>query len=230
MNSSTIWNNVSRFFTVTPTLDMFRPYLSAAQLPDTSVPLGTHYSISVNQKLKQKFRNVQLRLPPALVETPEQSEISPTVVFHRLLSAFVPCHDKPFKLRAPSHPSGTFAFSDFSPAQHPVSYAGTSTYSLVPFEQKLMLEIKAIGLMPDGSAPRLTDNEVMNEIIEKNKELGELVEVSNSLRRQIFAELEKKENWLLQRAEMAKQWASIAPRPEVATKKDQKRNQKRGTS
>jgi hypothetical protein len=202
---------------------MFRPYLVAAQLPDTSVPLGTHYSIGVNQKLKQKFRNVQLRLPPAMVETPEQTEISPTVVFHRLLSAFVACDNKPFKPRTPSHPSTAFSFSDFNPAQHPVSYAGTSTYSLVPFEQKLMLEIKAIGLLPDGSAPRLTDNEVMNEITEKNKELGQLVEVSNGLRRQIFAELEKKENRLLQRAEMAKQWASIAPRTEVAPKKDQKR-------
>jgi hypothetical protein len=201
---------------------MFQPYLAAAQLPETSVPLGTHYSIGVNQKLKQKFRNVLLRLPPALVETPEQTEISPTVVFHRLLSAFVPCDHKPFKLRAPAHPSAAFAFSDFSPAQHPVSYAGTSMYSLVPFEQKLMLEIKAIDLIPDRSAPRLTDNEVMNEIIEKNRKLSELVEVSNVLRRQIFAELEKKEEWLLQRAEMAKQWASIAPRQEVAPKKDQK--------
>jgi hypothetical protein len=229
MNSSTIWTNVNRFFAVTPTVKMFRPYLTVIDLPDSLIQLGTHYSIAINQKLKQRFPkgNVQLRLPQALVETPEQSEISPTVVFHRLLSAFVPCDERPFKPKVPPRQVEPAPFSDFNPAQYPVNYPGTSTYSLVPFDQKLMLEVRALGLTPDGSAPRLTDNEVMNEIVEKNQELAELLAVSNRLRKAIFTELEKKQGRLLERAEMAKQWATIVPRQEVVPKRDQKRPKQR---
>jgi hypothetical protein len=108
-----------------------------------------------------------------------------------------------------------------------VNYPGTSTYSLLPFEQKLMLEVKAIGLVPDGSAPRLTDNEVMNEINEKTQELAELLQVSNALRQTILAELEAKQSGLVSRAELAKQWASVAPKPEIAPKREQKRPKKR---
>jgi hypothetical protein len=229
MSSSTIWNSVNRFFAVTPTVDLFKPILTAAELTETSIQLGPHYSIAMNQKLKAKFRqgNVQLRLPPALVDAPEQSEVSPTVVFHRLLSAFVPTGTQPFSVTPPVQKCGNFGVSNFNPSQFPVNYPGTSTYSMLPFEQKVMLEVKALALVPDGSAPRLTDNEVMNEITEKSQQLAELMQVSNGLRRAILDELEAKQGGLVTRAEMAKQWAAVVPKQEIAPKKEQKRPKKR---
>jgi hypothetical protein len=225
MSSSTIWNSVNRFFAVTPTVELFRPILTAAELTESSIQLGPHYSIAMNQKLKAKFKqgNVQLRLPPALVDAPEQSEVSPTVVFHRLLSAFVTFQGKKTSVKPPVQKCGDVGFSNFNPTQFPVNYPGTSTYSLLPFEQKVMLEVKALALVPDGSAPRLTDNEVMNEITEKTQELAELMKVSNTLRKTISVELEAKQGGLVGRAEMAKQWAAVVPKQEVAPKKEQKR-------
>jgi hypothetical protein len=229
MSSSTIWNSVNRFFAVTPTVELFRPVLTPAELSEGSIQLGPHYSIAMNQRLKARFRqgNVQLRLPPALADAPEPSDVSPTVVFHRLLSAFVPCGARPFKLKPPAQKCGNVAFSNFNPSQFPVNYPGTSVYSLLPFEQKVMLEVRALALVPDGSAPRLTDNEVMNEITEKTQQLAELMQRSNALRRAILVELEAKQSGLVSRAEMAKQWAAVAPRQDIVPKKEQKRPKKR---
>jgi hypothetical protein len=235
MNASTIWNNVNKFFAVTPTIEMFKTHLGIAEPPETSIQLGPHYSISVNQKLKSKFRNgnVQLRLPQTLVETPEQTEISPTVVFHRLLSAFVMSDELTHKpTRSTSDdmghkPRAAPKFSKFSASQFPVNFPGTSSYSLLPFEQKLMLEVKCLGLVPDVTVPRLTDNEVMNDIMERNKELNEWLRRSNELRRIVMAELEKKEYILKERAELARNWATAVPKTEPTRGKEQKRPKKR---
>jgi hypothetical protein len=80
----------------------------------------------MNQKLKSKFRqgNVQLRLPPSLAEALEQAEVSPTVIFHRLLSAFVPLSGKPFGPKVQPRPCGAVSFSKVNPAEFP----GTSAF------------------------------------------------------------------------------------------------------
>jgi hypothetical protein len=224
MSSATIWNNVNRFFSVTPTMDVHKNHLAGAELPQSTIQLGTHYSIAINQKLRAKFRNgnVQLRLPQEFVETPDQPEVSPTIVFHRLLSAFVPCDERPYK---PKHAqrAGNLHFSNFDPSQFPVNCAGTSAYSLVPFEQKLMIEVRSLDLVPDVSVPKLTDNEVMNDIVETNRELGDAITASNKLREAVRLELEAKEGKLIARAQIAKNWSVAAPRPEVSQKKDHKR-------
>jgi hypothetical protein len=229
MSSSTIWNNVNRFFAVTPTVELFRPILTPTVVSESSIELGPHYSIAMNQRLKSKFRqgNVQLRLPPSLVEAPEQAEVSPTVIFHRLLSAFVPLTEEPFRPKTPPRPCGNLTFSKANPAQFPVNYPGTSPYSLLSFEEKLMIEVRTMGLVPNRTTPRLTDNEVMNEITEKTQQLAEMTQASNELRRTILVELEEKESGLKTRAEMAKQWATVQPKPEVPPKKEQKKAKKR---
>jgi hypothetical protein len=182
----------------------------------------------MNQKLKTKFKqgNVQLRFPPALVDA-GVSDGSPTLLFHRLLSAFVPTDVKVFKPKQAQRPCGTVTFSNFNPSQFPVNYAGTSTYSQLPFEQKLTMEVRALSLVPDGSAPRLTDNEVMGEIMDKSQQLSQLMQESNALRSSILAELEAKQKTLAARAEMAKQWAALPPKLETPSKKEQKRPKKR---
>ena len=229
MTATTIWNNVNKFFAVTPTVDRYRQILSPAEPPETAIQLGPHYSVSINQKLKQKFRNgnVQLRLPQELVESPEQMEISPTVVFHRLLSSFVCCDEGRYQPRSTQKVVMNLSVPVFSPNQFPVNHPGTAPYSLIPFEQKLVNEVKALGLTPDGNGPKLTDNEVMNEIMEKSKELGELMKETNTLRKEMMEELEKKEKKLIERAEMAKKWATMPVKQEQSQKKDPKRTNKR---
>jgi hypothetical protein len=214
---------------VTPTVDTFRSFLATPEISDAPIQLGPHYSIVMNQKLKAKFKqgNVQLRFPPALVDAGGELESSPTLLFHRLLSAFVPTDVKPFKAKQQARPCGNVTFSNFNPSQFPVNYPGTSTYSQVPFEQKLIIEVRALALVPDGSVPRLTDNEVMGEIMEKSQQLALLMEESNALRAQIFAELETKQKTLVARAEMAKQWAVLQPKAETPAKKEHKRPKKR---
>lgn len=229
MNSSTIWNNVNKFFTITPTVEHFKNFLTPVKLPDTNIQLGQHYSISVNQKLKLKYKNgnVQLRLPPAIVETPEQTEISPTVVFHRLLSSFIPCDEATIPEDIQKMPSVNLNFSNLNPDMFPVNHPGTSTYSMLPFEQKLVLEVKSIGLVPDASGPKLTDNEVMNDIIESTQEYKEIIEENNKSRNRILKILEEKEEYLLQRAERAKKWSQVNVKPESAPKNNQKRPKNR---
>ena len=229
MTSTTIWTNVNKFFAVTPTVDRFRPLLSPAEPPETAIQLGPHYSVSINQKLKQKFRNgnVQLRLPPELVESPEQMEISPTVMFHRLLSSFVGCDEESYRSRKPHKVAINLNVPVFSRSMFPSNHPGTSPYSLLPFEQKLVNEVRALGLTPDGNGPKLTDNEVMNEIMEKSRALGELMRETNALRREMMEELARKERRLIERAEMAKKWAMLPVKQEQSQKKDQKRAKKR---
>ena len=229
MTSTTIWTNVNKFFAITPTVEKFRQWLSPAELPDTAIQLGPHYSVSINQKLKQKFRNgnVQLRLPPELVETPEQMEISPTVMFHRLLSSFVGCDEEVVRPRKVHKVAMNLTVPVFSQNMFPSNHPGTTPYSLLPFEQKLMNEVRSLGLTPDGSGPKLTDNEVMNEIMEKSHALGELMRETNALRREMMEELVRKERRLKERAEMAKKWAMIPVKQEQSQKKDQKRAKKR---
>lgn len=230
MNSSTIWNNINKFFTVTPTVEFFRKILTDTKPPDTNIQLGPHYSISVNQKLKLKYKNgnVQLRLPSSIVETPEQTnEISPTVVFHRLLASFVPLDDSqvPENIQRASNPNLNFA--TLSPEMYPVNQPGTSSYSLLPFEQKLVLEVHSIGLVPDGSGPKLTDNEVMNDIMEKTQEYQKIIDENNKQRQRILKILLEKEPILLERAARAKKWGQVVIKPETVPKNNQKRPKKR---
>jgi hypothetical protein len=158
-----------------------------------------------------------------LVDTSDHPEISPTVLFHRLLSAFVPCDERPHRVKGGGHVTGRMDFSEFRPSMFPENFAGTSRYSQVSFEQKLILEVKALDLMPDMSMPKLTDNEVMNAMVEKRKELEGLLAVSNGLRKTVLTELEDKQETLLARAALSRQFVMTAPKPEVAQKRSQKR-------
>lgn len=228
MTANTIWDNVKKFFPDAPKLERCAAYLNPVRPPDSAmtIQLGPHYSVAMNQELKRKFKNgnVQLRLPQALIQAPEQADVSPTVVFHRLLSALVPCDIDDYKVRNPQK-HVVSSVPGFNQNQHPVDYPGTSPYSFLPFEQRLASEVKALGLIPDSSGPRLTDNEVMNEIMEKTRELTELMEKTNGLRKQIMDELKSKESELIMRAERVKAWEK-APVKSEQKKKNQKERER----
>lgn len=274
MSALTIWNNVNKFFLVTPTVETFQSKLVPSLPPDPNLPLGPHYSISINQKLKQKYKNgtVQLRLPPEIISDMPEGVMS--IIFHRLLSAFVPVfslesesesncksevHAQPLSaneeenlerhISTSTSISSSISLSDlavdfkdegvnsFDPytsngysdlEQYPVNIAGTSMYSMYSFEQKLMLEIQSLGLVPESSSgPKMTDNEVMDEILQKTKELNEVTAETNRLKSEMLDELRKHEKELIDRKEMAKRWGSVTFKPDPGQKKDQKRPKKR---
>ena len=216
MNSTTIWNNVNRFFTVTPRVETLQKFLQPTELPDTKIPMGPHYSIAINQRLKQKYKNgnVQLRLPSLVIS--QNAEGSQSDVFHRLLSAFVECKAPP-----PTQESEGGTISEF-----PDNYFGTSPYSHLSVEQKITIEIKALGLLPDNTGSRLTDNEVMKDIVEKTQELSDVIERNNKTKLRILQILKSKEEMLIKREERAKQWSSISIKPEVTQRKEHKKPKK----
>ncbi|KAH0793211.1 hypothetical protein GPJ56_002920 [Histomonas meleagridis] len=222
MNSSTIWNNVNRFFTVTPRVETLQKFLQPTELPDTKVPMGAHYSIAINQRLKQKYKNgnVQLRLPSLVIS--QNAEGTQSDIFHRLLSAFVECKPPP---TPPTHPPPQEIEED-EVSQFPDNYFGTSPYSHLSIEQKITVEIKALGLIPENTGSRLTDNEVMKDIVEKTQELKEVIERNNKAKLKILQVLQSKEEMLMKREERAKQWSTISTKPEVAPRKEHKKPKK----
>ena len=248
MTSLTIWNNVNKFFIVTPTIEMFRTRLQPSEIPDTKIQLGPHYSIGINQKLKQKYKNgnVQLRIPPEIIA--ESPEGATSIIFHRLLEAFVtlnindlannnmvktendsgtPLNNNEVKISNKINKANEISYEYNTSTQFPVSVAGASVYSIYPFEQKLMLEVQSLNLIPDASGPKMTDNEVMNEIVQKTQELNEVTVRTNKFKQELFELLKKKEKSLLERQEHQKKWGTVSFKPEPATKKEQKRPKKR---
>ena len=215
MNSSTIWNNVGRFFAVVPTVENFKQYLEASQVPEYKTQLGQHYSIEINQKLKQKYKNgnVQLRLPPSLSA---QMVVTESIVFYRLLSGFVKCKNDN---NSRSEEAGIVE-------KFPDNYFGTSPYSLLPFEQKIKIEINALGLHPIKSDTLVTDGEVMKEIVDKTQELKDTIENNNKLKMRVLNELKEKENTFIKRAERAKLWNSVIVKQDSSQRKDQKKTKK----
>lgn len=315
MTALTIWNNVNKFFVVTPTVEQFQQRLQPSEPPDIKLPLGPHYSIGINQRLKQKFKNgnVQLRIPPEVIA--ESPEGVTSIIFHRLLAAFVTLDvndlaylkskkdqyeenqdeenfeeeqnafrgsnslppsefsneiensneiEKPIKIsnfRSTQNLGGytnvndnfggqqkiidarSFSYSkadinsryqnlnyisDFPNAeQYPVNVAGTSIYSMCPFEQKLMLEVQSLNLVPEPSGLKMTDNEVMNDIIQKSKELKQVADETNRMKMDLLETLKNKEKELLERKEKSKKWGSVSFKVEQGQKKDLKRPKKR---
>lgn len=295
MTALTIWNNVNKFFVVTPTVEQFQPRLQLSEVPDPKLPLGPHYSIGINQKLKQKFKNgnVQLRIPPEVIA--ESPEGVTSIIFHRLLAAFVtlsasevnslkrknsqnrvnpddntsrednrdlssdltsrsssdisnliednsnensnisvfqPKVIDTSSLSCPKPDSKNYQnlnyFDDYcNVEQYPVNVAGTSIYSMCPFEQKLMLEVQSLNLIPEPSGLKMTDNEVMNDIIDKTKELKQVTDETNKMKTCLLETLKKEEKGLLERKEKSKKWGTVSFRVEQGPKKDLKRPKKR---
>lgn len=284
MTALTIWNNVNKFFVITPTIEQFQSKLQTSELPDTKVPLGPHYSIGINQKLKQKFKNgnVQLRIPPGVIA--ESPEGVTSIIFHRLLASFVTLdvddllsikknqyqenlndesiEDESNSLKRLNSISSSeisnesenfneinqpkiidtssLSYSkndsfnnwnyicDYSNMeQFPVNIAGTSFYSMCPFEQKLMLEVQSLNLVPEPSGLKMTDNEVMNDILQKTKELKQITDENNQMKMEFLDTLKSREKDLLDRKEKSKKWGSVSFKVEQGQKKDLKRPKKR---
>ena len=247
LNSFTIWNNAHRFFSQIPTITNLSKYLTESSLPDTNVPLGPHYSISINQKLKAKFSKCALRLPNSMLENTGNSEIATNVLFPRLLAAFVDasdCNDEIRNISESSESNSNLSLSksnstsnisaDFNdldiPDQVfsntgvnfsliPSSIPGTNSFSCLPFEQKLLMEVHFLGLEPNSEAPPLTDNEVMNDIMEIKQELKLVTDETNPLREEITQILISKEPELLQREEKIKLWSKNPPKFEIPSTK-----------
>ena len=98
---------------------------------------------------------------------------------------------------------------------------------MCPFEQKLMLEVQSLNLIPEPSGLKMTDNEVMNDIIDKTKELRQVTDETNKMKTCLLETLKKEEKRLLERKEKSKKWGTVSFRVEQGPKKDLKRPKKR---
>ena len=73
----------------------------------------------------------------------------------------------------------------------------------------------------------MTDNEVMNDIIQKSKELKQVADETNRMKMDLLETLKNKEKELLERKEKSKKWGSVSFKVEQGQKKDLKRPKKR---
>ena len=248
INSNTIWHNTQKFFQTIPTYAKLEKYLKPSKRPDTNIQLGPHYSISINEKLRKKFSNgnVLIRLPSSILDSPEHTKISATEIFHRLLSSFVPVNDydnldsnkisdSNSELNNHNNHNNTLNesqthFNDLSSSDFrhsiqnsssiPTEVAGTTLYSRLPFEQKLMMEVEFLDLKPNSSIPRMADNEVMSDILEKAKIYSRTIRKTNKIKKQIIAKLLEKEPLFRKREEQKKEWSKFIIPPETLIPKD----------
>jgi hypothetical protein len=81
------------------------------------------------------------------------------------------------ELRTPDPVDGLGApisetFREDPEQRFPAIAPGLSPYAALPLEQKAVLDIRALELMPNAAEPAHTDNEVMMEIQKQHAELS----------------------------------------------------------
>jgi len=218
LSSNTIWNMTQKFLTIVPTISVFSPYLSQAN-PDITIPeLGPHYSIRYNEFLRNRFRDtVFLRVSRMPVSSTAAVESSPSIVFHRLLSSFVPL-SKEIVIDREENPSEIKQIKHNDDEIFPSDTCGTSPYSTVPFDDKLLLEIGSIQLLPNNANPSQMNNEIMLELIRKREKFIKVVNETNRLREYINDRVKNKENFLMERYKNTKKWQDLMEKNEALKK------------
>jgi len=232
--ATAIWNSVQRFFNIVPTPSHFSKILSRIDLVSDQIPLGAHYSITINRKLSQRFRNdsVMLKIPHAFLNTSSHIDASPNIMFNRLLSSFIPLINEDnsmisHKTIAKFNPMSPRDLNVNDDAVYPSEIAGTSFYSSMTFSEKLPLEIKSLGLNPNVNEPCLTDNEVMNEIHVLERQYNNSLNSTNEFRSRILKLLTDNESKITERAERIKGWGAVIEKCEQIQKKQQGRPKSR---
>lgn len=233
LTSQSIWNSINRFFSSPPTRDAFRQFLSPIEEKITSVPLGQHYSILYNQKLKQKFKTdaVFIKTPEYVEYTTKKIGDLNVVSSHRLLAALIPIQrenvdNSNTNIGDPNdegdqgkfQTTNDFTIDVFNESLYPTNVRGTSFYSKLSFEEKISLEVMAIGLNPVDEQYEEIDNEIMNDIANLRGEYAKIVEKTNQTRMGIIADLVKREDLLVAKQEKYKIWAAMIEKAEKENK------------
>jgi hypothetical protein len=87
LSACSLWQSTNRFFAAAPTLERFEQLLRTVEPPSKNIPLGRHYSITINQALRQRYKGATVLLKAPTEAAPaDGAQISPTSLFHRLLA------------------------------------------------------------------------------------------------------------------------------------------------
>ena len=236
MTSQTIWNTTQKFFGTVPTVDIFKNYLSQVEDKPQIVQLGPHYSIAINQKLRQKFKNetVQIKVPDFLVRQNSFIGNTPIVNFNRIIAALIPVTNIDNNIERNVEPLqknsvlefpqnlNDFSIEENSKVMFPTETPGTSYYSKLSFEEKLSLEIASLGLNPSEGDASQTDNEVMNEIMILQEQYKKSTQQTNKLREMISNKLQENQQKLKERNEKNRIWAQMIEKAEKESKSKSK--------
>ena len=233
LSSTTIWNSVQKFFNIIPSYENFKKILDPIEISNELLPLGPHYSLSINKKLSQRFRNesILLKIPSNFMNSSSHIEASTSVIFHRLLSSLISplefeSTQKEFSQKTEIGYSETELFQ-VDDNIFPNDICGTSNYSILTFEEKLPLEIKSLNLIPNNNEPLLTDNEIMNEIHQLQTEFSNYINYSNKIRNYISNLIKINEKNIIERHQKIKNWGIIIEKCEQIQKKQQGRPKSR---
>ena len=194
LSSMTLWNQENKFLGTIPTEAVLAPFLYPITMIHKRGQLGQHYSIKFNEKLRHKFKNdaVQIRVPLTLSSPSSQLQVSSEMIFHRMLSALVPLAKERSIERTSKTVEQQPGIIQNDEEIHPNAY-GTSTYTAIPFEEKLILEIQSLGLNPDKSLPLQLDNEIARDYDDVNAEYMKSLETTNKMRENILKKLKQAE-------------------------------------
>ena len=233
MTSQTIWNSINRFFGVSPTAESFQQYLNPIEEKIAVTPLGQHYSIAYNQKLRQRFKNDNVRIKvPDYVDIPSKKIGDFNVVSsHRLLAALIPVvHDDseasletmadhaPDEEHSKVQPTNDFKLDNSNENLYPTNVFGTSYYSKLSFEAKLSLEVISLDLKPSSDQPEEIDSEVMNDLVNLKSEYTKIIEKTNKSRSTIITNLKAIQEKLAIKHEKYKIWAQMIEKAEKENK------------
>ena len=257
LTSNSIWNSENKFFSTVPTYENYKKYLEVVDEKPEQVELGPHYTITFNEKLKQKFKSdaILLKVPENAVQNSGKFGNFSLVSFRRAIAALVPIvnddelvEKQKEKEDDPHNPSfqqdqfiqpidqqgqqkvtqlADFEIDDYSKNLYPTNLFGTSHYSRLSFEEKLSLEVASLGLNPTSGGPCEIDNEIMEEIISLQQEYKKSVESINSLRETISKKLVEDHDKLVEKNEKAKIWQQMVERAEKEAKEKKSRPKSR---
>ena len=215
---SSLWNLTQKLLSNIPTVENFKKILSKINI-DNSIPdLGPHYSLKINDYLRDKHRDpVIIRIPTTFASPTITSNTSPSIVYHRLLSSFLPLSNENI-IEKNTPLKEIYFFKQNDDVIFPVDTCGTSNYSIIPFDEKLLFEINSLMLFPDKTIPCQMDNEVMLEIIELKEEYKKLLNHTNLLRENILNILIKNENEIIRRSLNIKKWIQFIEKTDPSKK------------
>lgn len=212
-----IWNSVNRFFGKYPGEQIKDKFLKDVEFTQEIEPLGPHYSLGYNLKLKQKFKIDQnlLKIPDSIINASSGANKKDTLMFYRILSVLMPTNkitvdqvENILKQTTSTEFDTFIGNGNFTPS---LLY-GTSPYSRLSFSEKLCMEIESLGLRPHDCEQWQSDNEVYIEIIKLNKLYKESLEKTNPVRKRICKLLSENDDELRMRRDKVPEWEGLIER------------------
>ena len=227
LSAMSIWTQENKFLGVVPTEANLSAYLYPITMVHKRGQLGQHYSIKFNEKLRHKFKNdsVQIRVPLTLASPALQLQQSSEMTFHRLLCALVPLA-KEKNIEKTSKTVEQHSVIIQNDEEIYPNAMGTSTYTSIPFEEKIMLEIYSLGLNPDKTLSLQLDNEIARDFDDVNTEYIQSLEKTNKMRAKILQKLKEAEPELLKKAAKRRRNPPVIERSETPKKSTPKKKRR----